>query len=180
MQIVDMRTLDASQLKQAAQMLTDELPQGWATFDDAMEEIDELFSYEDGVLFLAAVENGEVHGWSGILSEYNGRVFELHPLVVRRDKQGRGIGSALIDAISAAAKERGALTLMLGADDEGPVGETSFANVDLYDDLPTRIREFDPGTHQSAFYMKNGFKIVGVMPDANGRGKPDIFMAKPL
>ena len=114
------------------------------------------------------------------MREYRGRVFELHPLVVRGDKQRMGIGGALIEAISAAAKERGGLTLRLGADDERPVGETSFANVDLYDDLPTRIREFDPGTHQSAFYMKHGFKVVGVMPDANGRGRPDIFMAKSL
>ena len=65
MQIVDMKTLDAARLAQAAQMLTDELPQGWATFDDAMEEIDELFNHEDGELFLAAVENGEVLGWCG-------------------------------------------------------------------------------------------------------------------
>jgi aminoglycoside 6'-N-acetyltransferase I len=27
-------------------------------------------------------------------------------------------------------------------------------------------------------YQKCGFLIVGVMPDANGPGKPDILMAK--
>jgi len=180
MRIVDMKTLDEAGLKQAAQMLTDELPEGWATFDDAMEEIDECFSHEDGALFLAAVDSGEVLGWCGILPEYGGKVFELHPLVVRGDMQGRGVGSVLMDAITAAAKERGAFTLMLGADDERPGGETSLANVDLYDDLPRRIREFDPGTHQSAFYLKHGFKVVGVMPDANGKGKPDIMLAKSL
>jgi len=65
--------------------------------------------------------------------------------------------------------------------DEIPLGgETSFANADLYDDLPKRIQEYNPGTHQTAFYLKLGFKIVGVMPDANGIGKPDIYLTKRL
>ena len=180
LEIVNMLTLCDTQLKRAAQMLTAELPLGWATLADAMEEITGLLSLDDGSVFLAAVENNKVAGWCGILPEYNGNVYELHPLVVRKDMQGRGIGSMLIEAVTAAAKEKGGLTLMLGADDECPGGETSFANVDLYDDLPRRLREFEPGTHQSAFYIKHGFKVVGVMPDANGKGKPDIMLAKSI
>ena len=34
------------------------------------------------------------------------------------------------------------------------------------------------GSHPYEFYQKCGFKIVGILPDANGPGKPDIFMAK--
>jgi aminoglycoside 6'-N-acetyltransferase I len=182
MEIVNMNILGEAQLAQAAQMLTDELPLGWSTFDDAMEEVDILLNDEDEpeALFFAAIEDGDVIGWCGILPEYNGRVFELHPLVVRRDQQGKGIGRKLLGAIEEAAKEKGGLTLYIGADDEEPGGETSFANVDLYDDLPKRIKEFEPGTHQTAFYMKLGFKIVGVVPDANGKGKPDIMLAKSL
>ncbi|MCL2421681.1 MAG: GNAT family N-acetyltransferase [Defluviitaleaceae bacterium] len=182
MDIVNMNTLDESQLAQAAQMLTDELPLGWPTFADAMDEVAELLNDADepDALLLAAIEDNEVIGWAGILPEYDGNVFELHPLVVRRDQQGKGIGKALIDAVEEAARKKGALTLMLGADDDMPGGETSFANVDLYDNLPKHIQAFEPGTHQSAFYLKLGFKIVGVVPDANGKGKPDIIMAKSL
>ena len=32
--------------------------------------------------------------------------------------------------------------------------------------------------HPCEFYQKMGFVIVGIMPDANGPGKPDIFMSK--
>ena len=180
MKIISMKELTPSQLLQAAQMLTDELPLGWASLSDAEEEIAELLCDKAEATLLAAVENDEVLGWCGILPEYNGKVYELHPLVVRRDKQGKGIGRQLMEHIEHAAKERGGITLMLGADDEAPGGETSLANVDLYDNPLNHLKNFEPGTHQTAFYLKLGYQIVGVMPDANGVGKPDIFMAKRL
>jgi aminoglycoside 6'-N-acetyltransferase I len=34
--------------------------------------------------------------------------------------------------------------------------------------------------HPYEFYQKLGYTIVGVVPDANGIGKPDIVMAKSL
>ena len=34
------------------------------------------------------------------------------------------------------------------------------------------------GQHPYEFYLRLGFRIAGVLPDANGRGKPDIFLAK--
>jgi aminoglycoside 6'-N-acetyltransferase I len=34
------------------------------------------------------------------------------------------------------------------------------------------------GRHPYEFYQRLGFVIVGVLPDANGLGKPDIYMAK--
>ena len=180
MRIVNFNSLTEIQIKQAAQILTDELPLGWAAFDDAMAEISERWKDEPDALFFAALEDGDVLGWCGIIPEYGGNVYELHPLAVRKDKQRMGIGTALVSEAEKAAREKGGLTIRVGADDERPGGETSFANADLYDDLPERIKNFKPGTHQSAFYMKLGYKIVGVVPDANGRGKPDIFLAKQL
>ncbi|MCL2564568.1 MAG: GNAT family N-acetyltransferase [Defluviitaleaceae bacterium] len=179
MKIVNINTLNESQLNQAAQMLVDAFPHSWETLDKGLFEINGRWSEPD-TLFLAAIIDGEVAGWCGILPQYSGNVFELHPLVVRADVRGQGIGRLLVEAISKAAKDKGGKTLWLGADDEREGGETSFANTDLYDDLPRRIKEFDHGTHQAAFYMKLGFKIVGVLPDANGIGKPDIFLAKSL
>ena len=180
MEMVDMKSLSAEQLRQAAQILTDELPLGWATIDEATQEINERLFGQDDNTFIAAVENGVVLGFVGILPQYDGNVFELHPLAVRGDRQGQGIGAALVRAIEQAAKDRGGLTLWLGADDEETPGETSLANTDLYSDLPACIANFQPGKHQSAFYIKQGFSIVGAMPDANGPGKPDIFLAKSL
>ena len=166
-------------------MLTDELPLGWATLEDALEEVaDRVDKVErDGIgesLFLAAMEGDDVLGWIGMLPSYGGKVYELHPIVVRRDRQRKGVGTLLVRELEKKAKARGGITLHLGADDEKPGGETSLANVDLYEDLPKYLQEFEAGTHQATFYFKMGFKIIGVMPDANGIGKPDIFMGKRL
>jgi aminoglycoside 6'-N-acetyltransferase I len=58
-------------------------------------------------------------------------------------------------------------------------GRTSVGGVELYPDVlghAKRIRNL--GGHPYEFYEKLGFVVVGVLPDANGRGRPDIFMAK--
>ena len=178
MEIINMHQLNSDQLVQAAQILTDSIPEGWPTLRDALDEINRLLVPENTLL--AAVENEVVVGWGGILPEYGGKVFELHPLAVRSDRRGQGIGSAIVAALEDEARRRGGLTIRVGADDERDGGETSLANADLYDDLPGKIRDFSPGTHQSGFYMKLGYKIIGVMPDANGPGKPDIFLGKRL
>jgi aminoglycoside 6'-N-acetyltransferase I len=74
--------------------------------------------------------------------------------------------------------ERGGETLWLGSDDEN--GETSLADVDLYVDPAAAIRDFRKlrGDHPCEFYLRLGFRVVGVLPDANGVGKPDVFFAK--
>jgi len=51
--------------------------------------------------------------------------------------------------------------------------------VDLYEDTFGRIENIqNTGGHPYTFFEKMGYKIVGVLPDANGIGKPDIWMAK--
>jgi aminoglycoside 6'-N-acetyltransferase I len=104
-------------------------------------------------------------------------VWELHPLVVRHDLQRRGIGRALVTDLEARVRERGAITLWLGSDDE--TGMTTLAGVDLYPDVLAHLARIENlRGHPYEFYQRLGFSIVGAMPDANGFGKPDIYMAK--
>jgi aminoglycoside 6'-N-acetyltransferase I len=54
--------------------------------------------------------------------------------------------------------------------------------VDLYGDLPHHLadlRDLDRD-HPFLFYRKLGFVVTGVMPDANGPGRPDIYISKPV
>ena len=122
-------------------------------------------------------EDGAPVGWAGGRPSYGGRVWELHPLVVHGTLQGRGIGRALVDDISGLAAARGGETLYVGADDED--GTTSLGGADLYEGLPAQLAAFHSwGDHPAGFYRNLGFAVVGVMPDAGGVGKPDIFLAK--
>jgi aminoglycoside 6'-N-acetyltransferase I len=178
MHIANMNNLTSLQRRQAAQILSESLPKGWSTLSEAVQAIDELL--RPGNTMLAAMEGSDVIGWGGIIPQYDGRVFELHPLCVRDDMRRKGYGSAIVRSLENAARAQGGLTLYLAADDENEPGETSFSNVDLYFNLPAHMMNFEPGGHQSAFYLRQGYSVIGVIPDANGPGKPDILFGKRL
>lgn len=148
----------------------------WPDMDAAREEVTE--AQAPGKICRVAVDaEDNALGWIGGQSIYHGRAFELHPLVVAASSRRRGVGRALVADLEALVAARGALTLYLGSDDE--IFETSLGGVDLYDDLPSKLASFTSGgEHPHPFYAACGFAVVGVMPDANGPGRPDIFMAK--
>jgi len=177
--IVDLATQPEAVLHQAATLLVDHFdePRGWSDLATAREEVTRVLG--DGFA-RAMLEGTTLLGWVGGLPEYLGRVWELHPIVVRRQDRRRGFGRALVDAFESEARNRGALTATLGTDDDS--GMTSLADVDLYSNLPRHIAELrDLGRgHPFLFYRKLGFVVTGVMPDANGPGRPDIYMSKPL
>lgn len=177
--IVDLATQPEAVREQAATLLVDGFhePRGWLSLDAAREEVARVVA--EG--FARAMLEGEtLLGWVGGLPEYQGRVWELHPIVVRQESRRRGVGRALVEAFESEAGKRGALTATLGTDDDS--GMTSLTGVDLYVDLPRHMAELrDLGrAHPFLFYRKLGFVVTGVMPDANGKGRPDIYMSKPI
>jgi aminoglycoside 6'-N-acetyltransferase I len=165
MNIVDLSTQPGGVREQAAKLLVDHFdgPTGWPNLDLAREEVATVLG--EGFAF-AMVDVQSLLGWVGGLPEYEGRVWELHPIVVHSAFRRQGIGRALAAA--------------LGTDDN--TGMTSLAGVDLYQDPARHIAEIrDLGRgHPFGFYQKLGYVITGVMPDANGRGRPDIYMSKRL
>jgi aminoglycoside 6'-N-acetyltransferase I len=150
-------------------------PDAWPTIEEAVEEVREMLDPER--ICRAAILGERVIGWIGGIPEYDGNVWELHPMAVHPDFQAKGIGSALVQDLEREVAKHGALTLMLGTDDV--LDCTSLAGVDLYEDLPSKINALHTlKQHPYDFYIKHGFKVIGVMPDANGRGKPDIYLGK--
>jgi aminoglycoside 6'-N-acetyltransferase I len=178
--IIDLKTGDAKQLEEAAGVLHESFrtnwPDAWPTMSSAREEVEECT--ETKRICLAAVgTESSVIGWIGGTSSYDGKVWEIHPLCVHEAYRKRGIGAALVAALEEAVAIAGGVTIMLGTDDEQ--NQTTLGGVDLYDDLWSRIQNIQNlSGHPYTFYERLGFKIVGVVPDANGVGKPDIMMAK--
>ena len=105
---------------------------------------------------------------------------EIHPLVVAPGQQRRGVGSALLGRLEARARDDGILTLFLGSDDD--YGGTSLHGRDLWPDILGHgaTAAATSRGHALTFYCRHGYQIVGVLPDVNGRGRPDILMAKRL
>jgi aminoglycoside 6'-N-acetyltransferase I len=179
LRIVDLAQCGAEAQRQAAVILTTAFqahwPEAWSKLEEALAEVGEMLAPER--IARVALEGGAVVGWIGGIPEYDGHVWELHPLVVHPDRQGEGIGTLLVRDFEVQVQARGGLTIQLGSDDEDAM--TSLAGVDLYENLWEKIRTIQNfKRHPYTFYQKLGYTIIGVMPDANGRGKPDIYLGK--
>ncbi len=151
-------------------------PRSWPTMKSALHEVQKSFG-AGWISRIALDGERQVLGWIGGIPTYHGNVWELHPLVVKPAYQRQGIGRALVADLEAQVAERGGLTLWLGTDDVDNM--TTLAGVDLYPNLLERLGEIrNLRGHPYEFYEKLGYSLSGVMPDANGPGKPDIFLAK--
>lgn len=178
--ITDLAADQEALIAEIASMLVDAFrhtaPGAYPDIRTATVELRESFA-QDRLSRVAIDGGGNAMGWIGGISHYKGHTWELHPLVVRPDKQGHGIGRALVADLERCVVERGGKTVFLGTDDEQ--GQTSVSGPDLYPDVWIHLKNIrNLRRHPYEFYQKLGFANVGVIPDANGFGKPDILMAK--
>lgn len=156
----------------------DRSPFGYRDPGAAEAEV-ELRRLQDEWLGYAALEGDDMAGWIGALRTYS-HGWEIHPLVVAPAWQRRGVGSSLLAALEARARAEGVLTLFLGSDDD--YGGTTLFGRDAWPDVLGAARDVEASAagHALGFYRRRGFEVVGLLPDVNGPGKPDLMMAKRL
>jgi len=181
-QITDLRAGDEPEIQQVARLIVEGFkehwPDAWPDLNSALQEVQESL-VADRISRIAVGHSNQVLGWIGGIKHYDGNVWELHPLVVGTEFRRQGIGRSLVADLAAEAKNRGGIVLWVGTDDED--NQTTLSGINLYPNVWEHIAKIrNLRGHPYEFYQKMGFAIVGVMPDANGIGKPDIYMTKRL
>ncbi|MBN2557671.1 MAG: GNAT family N-acetyltransferase [Clostridia bacterium] len=163
---------DESQILKAARLLA----LNFESYKDSGEE-EVLECMAPGMILVSAVLDGNLVGWAGARPHYGGNVWEIHPMVVDSCHRLKGVGRRLLQRLETEVRDRGALTLYAGSDDEDFM--TSLSDSCIYDNLWKKIADVrNYKGHPFEFYIKCGFSIIGIMPDANGRRKPDIILGK--
>ncbi len=161
--------------KECAKMLAETFAEHYTP----QESEDEIKSLIRGNNLLYAVKEETIIGFVGALDTSYPTAFELHPLIVCKEWRRKGVGRKLLRVLEKDLRTKGVLTVYLGTDDENYA--TSLSDGDLYENTYAKLACVENyKNHPFAFYQKCGYKVVGVIPDANGPNKPDILMAKRL
>jgi aminoglycoside 6'-N-acetyltransferase I len=176
--IIDLKPTDGETIAGLSQLVHDSFsdfaPDWLPTVAAAREEVIE--SLQPGRLSRVLVDCDEPIGWVSGVHAY-GYVWELHPLVVAKNHRRKGHGRRLVDDLERLVSARGALTLQLGTSDE--TDRTTAFGVDLYENPAKAVAQLRTlREHPMDFYVAVGFKVVGLIPDAEGQGKPTIILAK--
>lgn len=176
MKIIALDIKNEDMISQTASILFEAFSDSWTNIQEALEEVHECSS-TDRISRVAVNDEMKVLGWIGGRSMHSGNVWELHPLVVDSRYRGQRIGSALVKDFEEQVRIRGGITVWLGSDDENE--SITLSGIDVYPDVLKHIAGIrNLKRHPYEFYQRLGYTIVGIMPDANGFGKPDIYMAK--
>ena len=181
MQIVDL-TNDEEHIGKVAALLKDGFSDtgtdAWNSNEECLIDVRESLS-DKKISRVALGKENEILGWAAGAPLYGTFTWELEVLVVDRQNRKERIGSQLLGDFESEVKLRGGLNVFFGTDDEN--FRTSIGGTELYPDPLSHLNYLQNiGGHPFEFYVKQGYAVVGVLPDANGIGKPDIFMSKRL
>jgi len=118
-------------------------------------------------------------GWAGLRPMYE-KTWELHPMVIKQEFQGKKYGQKLLNELENIAYKNGIIGIVAGSDDE--TNSTSLSDKEIngeniFEEIKC-IKNYKK--HPFEFYKKCGYNIIGIIPNANGQNKPDIWLWKDI
>lgn len=181
--------VDELQLQEAATLAfaaMEPVSSAWPTFDACLGDLLDATRREDSLLLAAATPDGRLCGLLSAFPAYVGQILRLDLIAVAPDLQRRGVGSALLGSLQIAARARGFHSVLTSYPDEA--GRTPLAGRNLYPSPLASLSEFDRTAADSplsadsplAFFLRSGFALTGVVPDAHGAGRPELLLARRL
>ena len=143
----------------------------------ALESVNECLV--EGNITIGIEIDGQLIGWTGLRPMYE-KTWELHPMAIVPEYQRKGYGRILMNELEKEAGKKGIIGITAGSDDE--TNSTSLSDKELTgDNIFEEIKNIkNYKNHPYEFYRKCGFIIVGVIPNANGLKKPDIWLWKDI
>jgi len=101
-------------------------------------------------------------------------------MVIKKEFQGKNYGRKLLNELEKEAYKNGIIGIVAGSDDE--TNSTSLSDKEIngeniFDEIKN-IRNYK--NHPFEFYKKCGYSIIGIIPNANGQNKPDIWLWKDI
>lgn len=183
MNIVPIDPTNATLLDKLARLTYDSArshnPAWLPTLQDATETLQDALA--PGTLCRVLMDGDVPIGWIAARPQGHG-VWELHPLLIAPAQQRRGHGRALVAEIERLALAEGARTMILSTADA--VRATTLGGIDLFVNPLAALADIDvtdaKAGHAYQFWVKVGYSLVGVLPDAEGPGIPSIQCAKLL
>jgi aminoglycoside 6'-N-acetyltransferase I len=168
-------------MDQAVKILLETMPKAdmWLDLDEkmALEEVEESISDEN--ISIGIKVNNQLIGWVGLIPMYE-KTWELHPMAIIPKYQGKGYGKILLNEMENIAREKGIIGIFAGSDDE--TNKTSLSGKDITgENIFEEIKNIkNYRNHPYEFYVKCGYSIIGIIPNANGSKKPDILLWKDI
>ena len=165
--------------EQAAQLLLETFPETtmWPGLHEkeALETVNECIAEENIAIGIKIKD--KLIGWVGLRPMYE-KTWELHPLAIKPEFQGKGYGRILMNELEKTAQEKGIIGIVAGSDDETnstSLSEKKITGENIFEEIK-KIKNYK--NHPYEFYKKCGYSIIGIIPNANGQNKPDIWLWK--
>jgi aminoglycoside 6'-N-acetyltransferase I len=172
--------------EQAVKVLLEAFPadEMWPDLDEKIALKTVEFCISNKNICIGMKVGNDLAGWVCIRPKYvkikNEETWELHPLVISPRYKGKGYGKILMEEIEKIAQEKNIIGIILSSGDEAnktSLSEKEISGINILEEIKN-IRNYK--NHPYEFYQKCGYSIIGIVPNAYGLKKTDIWLWKDI